>query len=61
MTKIAEREGRPHRQNTKLDSIPLCPIFEPTLEEFENISFSDYVTQAESMIPSEIGCFKVSY
>lgn len=39
--------------------IPGCPIFEPTLEEFESLTFSEFIKQAEKLIPSNIGMFKV--
>ena len=35
------------RSNMALGNIPLCPIFEPTLEEFTQISFQDYVKKCE--------------
>ena len=40
-------KDRSVRQNTALGNIPLCPIFEPTLEEFTQISFEDYVKKCE--------------
>ena len=40
-------KDRPVRQNMGLGNIPLCPIFEPTLEEFTQISFEDYVKKCE--------------
>ena len=36
-------------------------MFEPTLSEFRNISFADYIAAAEKLIDSSIGCFKVRY
>ena len=53
-------EERVSRYNSVLREIPQCPVFEPTLEEFTNISFEDYVQKAESMLDPSIGCFKVS-
>ena len=53
-------KDRSQRQNMILREIPPCPVFEPTLEEFENISFEDYVQKAESTLDRSIGCFKVS-
>ena len=52
--------GRASRTNEVLRDIPPIPVFEPTLEEFENISFEDYMAMAEKLIDPNIGCFKVS-
>ena len=38
----------------------MVPVFEPTLEEFESLSFEEYVAKAEALIDPNIGCFKVS-
>ena len=54
-----EKLDRLRRQNKALCSMPWCPIFEPSLDEFSNISFEDYVSAAEKMIDPNIGCFKV--
>ena len=43
-----------------LQDIPMIPVFEPTLEEFENITFEDYCVAAEKLIDPNVGCFKVS-
>ena len=40
-------KDRSVRQNMALGNIPLCPIFEPTLKEFTEISFQDYVKKCE--------------
>ena len=52
------QEGR--RQNLYLRQIPQCPVFEPTLEEFTRLSFSEYLIEAEKLIAPEIGVYKVS-
>ena len=52
-------KDRSVRQNMALGNIPLCPIFEPTLKEFTEISFEDYVKKCEDSLGPEIGCFKV--
>ena len=38
----------------------MVPVFEPSLEEFESLSFEEYVAKAEALIDPNIGCFKVS-
>ena len=54
----AEKEGR--RENLVLKQIPLCPTFEPTLEEFTRIGFEDYLIECEKLLPPHIGVYKVS-
>ena len=51
---------RARRTNVVLQDIPMIPVFEPTLEEFENITFEDYCVAAEKLIDPNVGCFKVS-
>lgn len=47
------------RQNSYLRQIPLCPVFEPTLEEFTQMSFQEYMAECEKMIEPSCGIFKV--
>ena len=54
---VAEKEGR--RENLILKQIPLCPSFEPTLEEFTQISFEDYLIECEKLLPPNCGVYKV--
>ena len=52
-------QGR--RENLYLRQIPLCPTFEPTLEEFTEISFEDYLIECEKLLPPTCGVYKVSH
>ena len=54
---LGEKEGR--RENLILKQIPLCPMFEPTLEEFTQISFEDYLIECEKLLPPNCGVYKV--
>ena len=53
--------GRSRRQNLALSTIPECPTFEPSLEEFTSKSFSAYVSEVEKTLEPQIGCFKVRH
>jgi len=37
----------------------MCPIFEPTLKEFTEMSFQDYLVECEKHIEPNCGVFKV--
>jgi len=54
------KKASSRRQNMQLRKIPQCPIFEPTLKEFTEMSFKDYITECEKVIAPTCGVFKVS-
>jgi len=37
----------------------MCPIFEPTLEEFTEMTFEEYLIEAEKLISPNCGVYKV--
>ena len=53
-----DRSGR--RQNQLLATIAPCPTFEPTLEEFTEMTFQDYLVECEKLIDPGCGVYKVS-
>ncbi len=53
------KDGR--RQNQLLRQIRQCPLFEPTLKEFSEISFQDYLIECEKLIDPSCGVYKVSF
>ena len=55
---LTEKVGR--RENLILKSIPLCPTFEPTLEEFTKLGFQEYLIECEKLLPPTCGVYKVS-
>lgn len=55
----AANERRQGRQNQLLSTIPQCPVFEPTLEEFTRYSFQEYLELCEELIDEHCGVFKV--
>ena len=57
----AADKGIGRRQNMYLRQIPLCPTFEPTMEEFTKFTFCEYLAECEKYLEPHIGCFKVSY
>ena len=48
------------RQNLVLRQIPQCPCFEPTLEEFTEMGFQEYLVEAEKWLEPNCGVYKVS-
>ena len=47
------------RSNQLLGSIRMCPTFEPTIEEFTELSFEEYLIECEKWIEPNCGVFKV--
>ena len=52
-----EKEGR--RQNQFLRRIKMCPVFEPTLQEFTQMGFQEYLVECEKLIDPNCGVYKV--
>ena len=52
--------GGSMRHNSDLRQIPLVPVFAPTLDEFTQMSFQEYLTECEKHIDPNCGAFKVS-